>query len=376
MKLIRIILSVAALFILVCVIAVSALIIFINPNKLKPVIAAELKKQTGYEATIEGDFSWSFYPRIGVKVERVALFVPNQSIPFVDLHDVTFVTELAQLLQGNQKLRGDIYISEMKLLNMQAKNAHVGLRWQDQALNLNPITATLYAGKLEGDARGSELSAIPHWAWDVKVSNVQLDPLLQDVNGKESKLKMSGIGQVELHAYTQGKTRDEILNNLNGTGGFDLEGGVVDGVDLNYLVQSADAIINKKPLVMQDNISQTAFDRLHGTTVIKNGVIATSDLMLVSPSFMTSGAGSINLILQAINLQLRITPQKQANTQWVIPVMVVGDLHKPDVRLDITELNIMIAKEKLDSVKTKMHDAIKAHLPGKASKFLQGLIKK
>ena len=282
MKLIRLILSIAALLTIVCAIAFVSLSIFIDPNKLKPVIAAELMKQTGYQAAIDGKFTWSFYPRIGVNVEHIALYVPKQSVPFIDLHDVTFVTEIAELLQGNQKLRGDIYISNMKLLNMQASKTHVGLRWQDQVLTLQPISAQLYEGTLEGVAHGSGLSELPRWDWDMQAVNIQMHPLLQDVNGVESKLNLSGTGQIRLRAVAQGKSREQILNSLNGTAEFSMKSGVVEGIDLNYIVRSADAIINKQPVVLPAAISQTEFDSLTGTAVIKNGVAVTNDIALNS----------------------------------------------------------------------------------------------
>ena len=49
MKLLRILLSIAGLFILVCIIAVACLVVFVNPEKMKPVIIEEVMQTTGYQ---------------------------------------------------------------------------------------------------------------------------------------------------------------------------------------------------------------------------------------------------------------------------------------------------------------------------------------
>lgn len=376
MKLLRILFSVAVLVIIVCAIALGALMIFINPNKLKPVIAESVKNQTGYNLLMEGDFSWSFYPRIGISVDHIALSVPGQSKPFLDLHHVTFVTELAELLHGNQKLRGDIDISNMKLLNLQAQQVHLGLHWQDQVLTLQPITANLYQGTLVGSAHGSHLSENPYWDWDIQTSDVQLHPFFQDVYGQDAKVYFSGLGKIKLRAWTQGNTRDQILNHLNGSSEFSLANGEINGIDLNYLIQSADALINKQPLIAPSTLDQTHFDSFNGTATIKNGIVSTNEVILRSPAMIASGAGSIDLILEAINMQLHVTPQKEAQNHWVIPVMIIGNLYRPDARLDVTELNIMIAKDKIEKIKNTIEQKMKEHFSGKTNKFFKKMIGK
>ena len=377
MKFVRITLSLVVLLLIVGAVAIAALMLFVDPGKLRPVIAEEVHKQTGYDVVIDGQFSWSFYPRFGIQVGHIALHMPQQATPFLDLHRVIFVTELRQLLQGNQKLKGDIYIAELQLLNLHAQKAHVGLRWQDQMLTLQPMNAELYDGKFEGVARGTALSNVPRWEWDVRLSDVQMRSLLSDVNGADSKLKMSGIGQFDIKGATLGKTREEILGNLNGTSTFSLKSGTLEGIDLNYMVKSADALINKQPVVAPSSkLDQTDFDQFSGSAMIKNGVASVNDMALLAPALTATGAGSINLMANVINIQLRISPIKEARTQWVIPVMVSGSLFGPDVRLDATELNILVAKQQLDNVRIKLRNEIKQRVPGKTGEVLQGLLGK
>ncbi len=63
MKFLKILVSVLLLIVFVGVLAVVCLYIFIDPNKLKPVIIEEVKNQAGYDLNIEGNLSWSFIPQ-------------------------------------------------------------------------------------------------------------------------------------------------------------------------------------------------------------------------------------------------------------------------------------------------------------------------
>lgn len=375
MKLLRILLSTLGLFIVVCVFAVSCLLIFVNPNKLKPVIAQEVMKRTRYQMVIDGDLSWSFYPRLGVKVDHMTLRDPDQTTPFVDLHDVKVAAGWRQLLHGNEKLEGDVYISNVKLMNINAQDAHVGLHWQNKVLTLQSITASLYEGKLEGSAQGRELSAVPAWNWNMQFNKIQLKSLLQDVNGADSKLNVSGLGQVKLYGSTKGKSRNEIFNNLNGASEFSLNNGIVEGIDLNYLVQSADAFINRQPVAALTNTNQTHFNGLTGSVIIKNGVANTNNLFLVSSAFTTKGEGYIDLANQTLEYQLQVMPLHPTKIEWAIPVLVKGDLHHPDVRLDTLTLETMITRDQLEKVGKKVEKELKK-LPEQADKLFQKLLGK
>lgn len=374
MKIIRILLSILGLLIFVAIVAVAGLLFFVNPNKLKPVITEEVLKQTGYHLAIDGNLSWSFYPTVGVKVDHLTITAPQGSTPFVDAKNVTIATELSKLLHGEQVLQGDVNIGDMTIMHMHATGAHVKLIWQDHVLTLDPITAYLYSGTLEGKAHGKELSTIPSWGWDVELNQVQLKPLLQDVNGADSRVKIAGAGKVKISVATKGNTREQVLSNLNGVTIFSLNNGVIEGADLNYIVKSADAIINKQP-IMPEKQNLTTFESFTGGAVIKNGVAETSNLVLQASTFKTTGTGSVNLNYQAVNLQLQIASQN-VQTKWEIPVLVTGSLNRPDVRLDTTELQKLVFQNDFDKVKNKVKNEVKNHIPGKAGEFIQNLLSK
>lgn len=372
MKIVKKLFYVLILFVVVSIIAMTVFVSIINPNKLKPLIAQEITKQTGYHVLIDGDLSWSFYPRLGVKAQHMAFNEPGKEA-FVDLREVLIATDLMQLFKGQQVLLGNVYIASVRLMNWQLTNVHTGLIWRNSILTLKPLTASLYQGTLSGEAHGAQLSSIPHWDWNVELNNIQVKPLLQDINKGESKLNVSGVGHVNMQAVTQGKSKDQMINFLNGTLQFSLNNGVVEGVDLNYLIQAAEAVINRQPIPMPDNIIQTQFDSLTGSAVIKNGLVNTDNLLLLTSAFSTKGEGQINLPLQTLDYHLQITLLQTGKIQFPIPVSINGDLRNPSVKLDPGMLNVEITKEQLEKVKTKVQEEIKK-LPAEADKFLKKLI--
>ncbi|WP_188009333.1 AsmA family protein [Grimontia hollisae] len=70
-------LSILLGLLLLVVVAVGAIIAFINPNDFKPLIANEVKKTTGRELVIDGDISWRFWPSLGLSVEQLAFKNPQ-----------------------------------------------------------------------------------------------------------------------------------------------------------------------------------------------------------------------------------------------------------------------------------------------------------
>jgi AsmA protein len=375
-KVFKIVTRVVVLFVSVVVLAFGALYLFADPNKLKPTISSEVQKRTGYLLAFDGDLSWSLYPQLGVKAAHVTLTAPNQQKPFLDLRRINIAVEPFQLLRGVSKVRGEVHITEVTFMNVHASSALVGLHWQDNAIMLRPIQASLYGGSLSGFAHGKDFSKTPAWNWDVTLSHIDMQPFLRDTNGDNSRLKIAGTGQIKIAASTQGITLKQMLGNVNGASDFNLINGTVSGIDLNYMLKTADAILNKKSIELPDSLNQTTFDNLTGSVLINNGLAQTNNLLMTSSVFKVKGQGSYNLPAETLDLALQVASQQDLKSQWEVPVLVRGEIARPDIQLDLRELNKQIAMRELDNVKEKVRDQIKEHIPGKAGEYLQNLIGK
>lgn len=377
MRLIRITLAVGSLFIIISLIAVLLLLLLVNPNKLKPAITEAVVKRTGYQLAIDGDLSWAFYPRLSVQVDHMTFIKPGQAQSFLDLRGVKIATHLSQLWGSKEKFDGKVYIANIKWMNVAIQNVATDLHWQNNILTLQPIQAALYGGSVGGIAHASYLATVPHWDWDLQFNQVQLQPLLQDISA-DKQLRLSGVGQMRMQGTTEGKNKDQLISHLNGKCEFNLQQGKLDGINLNYFIQAADALMNKKDITVPDNLNETQFDTFSGAVIIQNGMVVTQTLSLVSPAFITTGTGSLALASQTIQLQLKVKPQPNNETlnakKWEIPVLVTGTLKRPQVRLNINDDQKLAIEREINKAKVKAREIIQEHVAGKAGALLQNLL--
>ncbi|MGF1679917.1 AsmA family protein [Photobacterium minamisatsumaniensis] len=62
---------------LVVVIGIAALLALVDPNQFKPMIAEQVKKNTGRELIISGDIGWRFFPSIGFDIGKTEFRNPE-----------------------------------------------------------------------------------------------------------------------------------------------------------------------------------------------------------------------------------------------------------------------------------------------------------
>lgn len=372
MKIIRITLAMVCLLVLIIIFAAGSLIFFLDPNKLKPTIIVEVAKQTGYRLQIKGNLSWSFYPRLGIKIAHLSVELPNQSYPFLELDGVRIATPISTLFNPGNTIIGAIYIAKTRFAKLYLQNTKIRMEWKNNSLTFAPITSLLYGGQLSGMVYANKLSSQPIWNSDIKLNSIQLQSLFQDLN-PNSRVKLSGIGKADLKINTFGRNKDQLIRNLNGTVVLGIDKGIFQGIDLNYLVESADALINKQPLTAPPQNNQTVFEHMAGSAIIKNGIASSNDLLISSPAFTTRGSGVINLVDNSLDYHLQVIPLQPAKTKWMVPMLVSGNLQNPSIRLDMLKLNTFIAQEQFEKIKTKIQKEVK-QLPGKVDKLLQKLM--
>ncbi|WED22655.1 AsmA family protein [Vibrio sp. JC009] len=104
------------------VIAIAALVLFVNPNQFKPIIVEQTKAQTGLDLAIEGDINWSFFPSLGLSMGKTELKNPqgfkNENLLKIDAInvDVSVMPLLdSELYVGSVTLDGaEIYLETLK----------------------------------------------------------------------------------------------------------------------------------------------------------------------------------------------------------------------------------------------------------------------
>lgn len=285
-------------------------------------------------------------------------------------------------------VNGNIAIEHAVANKVQLQNIRVAVNLQNNRLSLPSFSAALYQGSLQGQAMVNMGSAVPQITLQTKLANIQAEPLFKDIAG-DQKLTLSGAGNVDLQLTMSGKSSDALMKSLNGNAQVRFNDGVLHGIDVGYLLDSAYALASKKSMPAT-NEEKTRFGVLTASAVIQNGILSNQDLYVDSPRFDTKGNGSIDLPNQQINYRLQTqSKQKEAQKNDVmnlynlpVPIIITGNLKNPSIRLDVDTLMKAIAAQQLQKAKievqAKVHEKIQEQLKGKvpeqATQLLNNLL--
>ncbi|MCH4813927.1 AsmA family protein [Vreelandella neptunia] len=108
-QLLRILLAAVGILAIVAVAAVVYVTTFLDPEDFKPRLTAVVEEQTGLNLALEGPITWSFYPRIGVSVEKARAWLPAQaedSAAFAAIDRAEVSVAFGPLLRGEIAVDG------------------------------------------------------------------------------------------------------------------------------------------------------------------------------------------------------------------------------------------------------------------------------
>jgi len=108
-----------------------------------------------------------------------------------------------------------------------------------------------------------------------------------------------------LSVNARGNTQEELIATLRGQASFRIVDGAIEGVDLPVaFTRVSNSILEGWG---RDDGHSTSFDALSATFNIADGIAATSNLILTSPSLSFTAKGEIDLLRKA--LDLKVAPQ-------------------------------------------------------------------
>ncbi|MFY0992329.1 AsmA family protein [Halomonas sp. C05BenzN] len=109
-RLLRTLLAAIGILALVVVAAVVYVTTFFDPEDLKPRLIEVVREQSGLELSLEGPLTWSFYPRLGVSVEKAEAWLPDQEVDseasFAAFRRAEVSLSFAPLLRGEVAIDG------------------------------------------------------------------------------------------------------------------------------------------------------------------------------------------------------------------------------------------------------------------------------
>lgn len=147
--------------ILLAILAFVLLVVFVSPNRFKPILADQVMKSTGRELVIDGDLSWSLYPVLGVKAGHMSLGNPagfTQKV-FAEFSNVTISVKLIPLFSGHVQSNG-IVLQGMNLHLIKKADGKTNWVFQKNNSTTAATTDEHAAGKFSAASMGLAVSKV------------------------------------------------------------------------------------------------------------------------------------------------------------------------------------------------------------------------
>lgn len=266
---------------------------------------------------------------------------------------------------------GSVRIGSLKAANVKLAKLRVDLKAKDGIVLVEPLSAALYQGTLNGKVRIDAHAS--GFAITQKLSGVEIAPLMKDAADLELA---EGKGNVALALTTQGNTVSGLKKALNGTISVELANGAIRGIDLGKLVQGVQNLNkdSKAETLGVNKGEKTEFSEFKAGLKIKDGVAHNDDLSVKSTVLRLTGSGDVDIGHDKMDYNAKVIMAKtdQGRT-GTLPVHVYGPFDALKIQLDYAELLGDLArqrlneeqaalKQKLDAEKAAARTAAKAKL--------------
>jgi AsmA protein len=210
---------------------------------------------------------------------------------------------------------------------------------------------TLYGGAGEGQMIVDATSAMPVMRGNFVMQGLDARDFASSVMGLN---RLGGRGDLTITFATTGNSQAALMRALDGGGAFDLQEGVLEGVDLGGMTKSVVEIVkglqagefNRTAFASaiasaRGDGAKTDFSALAAAFTMDNGIVTTRDITLTGPYFTLSGSGSIDLPAQSLSLKLApVLSQMQDGSggSFSIPLQVAGGFNGASISVDVQSL--------------------------------------
>lgn len=272
-------------------------------------------------------------------------------------------------------LHGAARIGQLRAAGIEAGDIRLRLAARDGRLNLAPLTARLYDGRLAGaltlDAANQRVVV------QQTLSGVRIGPLLHAALGTDM---LDGRGDASLDAAGSGTSVGALKKSLAGNARIALADGAIKGFDVGRKLRELQSLLaqGKDDAVAADATQSTDFSELSASFRIDGGVARNDDLQAKSPLLRLTGAGDIDIGRDRLDYLLKASLVATATGQGgkeldrlkgvTLPLRLTGPLAKPDWKLELAGMVEAAAKARLDAqgatLRRQAKDKLKDKLKG------------
>jgi AsmA protein len=268
------------------------------------------------------------------------------------------------------KISGKLRAGTMQLGGIEIDQLDATLSAKDNLARLDPVTATLYGGKFTGGFTADTRAAVPAMSIKGEAKGIGVGRFLKDLSDEDPAL--TGKGSFSLELTGQGNSYKKNLKSADGSVGFSLSNGALQGFDLCYTLCSAYNTIRGLPKPQAKDTKKTPFESITGTAVVKGGVARTNDLLGTTPFMKVTGEGTLNLPQQALDYDMNATMTASTKLKGCsemdkligqsFPLDITGTVAEPKIRPDFGDLAKAVLQNKVEE---ELKDKLLEKLGGK-----------
>jgi AsmA protein len=236
-------------------------------------------------------------------------------------------------------LDGLIRIGQLTVSKANVQDVYLKIKAKNGVFNLDPMKLNMYKGNANGKASYNVAKDIPRSNLNLKIDNVQAEPLLKDMLGKDI---LQGNTKADINLSMSGDEPERIKRTLNGKGFLRFTDGAIVGIDLAAMVRNVGSAFGLGESGGQR--PKTDFTELDIPFAIKNGVVNTPQSNLKSPFIRVIASGTADLVKET--LDFRVEPKAVATIKGqgdkdprdgiMVPVIVSGTFSSPAFRPDLS----------------------------------------
>ncbi|MBW2443907.1 MAG: AsmA family protein, partial [Deltaproteobacteria bacterium] len=259
---------------------------------------------------------------------------PAEKTPAKDKKTKTDYAPLRRLV-----LDGLIKIAQLTVSKANVQDVYLKINAQNGVFNLDPMKLNMYQGNANGKAVWNVAQDIPASSLNLKINNVQAEPLLKDMLAKDI---LQGSTNADINLSMRGDEPELIKKTLNGKGYLKFNDGAIIGIDLAAMVRNVATAFGLTEKAGER--PKTDFTELDIPYTITNGAVNTPQSNLKSPFIRVIAAGTADLVKET--LDFRVEPKAVATLKGqgdeaqrgglMVPVVVSGTFSSPKFRPDVS----------------------------------------
>lgn len=251
---------------------------------------------------------------------------------------------------------GSIRVGELVLQKLRVNDIAFNLAASQRKLVLDPLSATIYEGRLTGRAEVDASRNSPVFRLQQRLSNMNINPLLTDALATN---RFEGRGFLDLDIAAVGRKISDLRRTAGGNVRMQLSRGSVRGIDVEAVLRATanqlKALNGPSGTQATNPDVRTRFSELKASLVLRHGVASNSDLAMTAGVLQLSGGGAIDFGNGSLDYTLKASanprvPELADIAGLTLPIQLVGSLASPEYRIDYASLKEqLLARQKAEA---------------------------